>query len=169
VPTAVVVAAFDPAADAVIEQLRDRMAADGLAVRRAHRPHVTLAAARVDDPVDVVAAAGTVAARHSAAQLTITALDAFPRGVLWLRPAPSTALADLQRDAHDTLAARWPPAFGNRPWTAHCTLAARVPPAALTRWRSTPIEPFAATIEALAVILVGGRGDVAHLPIARPA
>jgi hypothetical protein len=28
-----------------------------------------------------------------------------------------------------------------------------------------PVEPFTATIDALAVLIVGGRGDVAHVPL----
>ena len=66
----------------------------------------------------------------SPSRSSLTGLDTFPRGVLWLRPAPSPALAELQRDAHDSLrAAGWPPAFGPRSaperWIAHCTLATR--------------------------------------------
>jgi hypothetical protein len=30
-------------------------------------------------------------------------------------------------------------------------------------------EPIAATVDALAVILVGGRGDVRHLPLTAPS
>jgi 2'-5' RNA ligase len=169
VPTAVVCAAFDPATDARIERLRAAVEDAGHRVRRAHRPHLTLVAARVDDPAPVADVAVAVAARHPALTLSMIGLDGFPSGVLFVRTEPSPALRALQRDAHDTITARWPSAFG-RPsapagWVAHCTLATRLPRPALQRLQAMDFEPFAARVTALAVILVGGRGDVAEVPL----
>ncbi|HEX3336181.1 MAG TPA: 2'-5' RNA ligase family protein [Jatrophihabitans sp.] len=169
-PVAVVCAAFDAAADAVIEELRAQVEATGQRVRRAHRPHLTLAAARVIDADEVVARAAEVAARHRPISLTMAGLDSFPSGVVFVRPEPSAALRELQRDAHQTLvAARLGPAFGEQgdpaQWVAHCTLATRVPARGRNRLLGKGLRPFAASVEALAVILVGGHGDVAHLPL----
>jgi 2'-5' RNA ligase len=172
VPLAVVCAAFDAATDDAIEGLRAGAEAAGLRVRRAHRPHLTLSAARVTGAeVDAVTAvAGAVAARHSPAALTMTELGRFPSGVLWVGAAPSDALRDLQRDVVGTLSeAGWPPAFGSQSdpsrWIPHCTLATRVPGPMLTQQVRAPFTRFSASVDALAVILVGGHGDVARLPL----
>jgi 2'-5' RNA ligase len=168
-PTAVVCAAFDTATDEVIETWRARADAAGLPVRRTHRPHFTLSAARIPgaELADVCALAGEVAARHGPGPLTMTRLGSFPSGALWLGPDESPPLAELQRDVQDTLARRWPPAFGAQSdpdgWVAHCTLATRVWRGRMTRFTRQALIPFPATVDALAVILVGGRGDVAHL------
>jgi 2'-5' RNA ligase len=169
-PVAVVCAAFDAAADAVIEELRARIEAAGPRVRRAHRPHLTLAAARVADVDEVVARAAGVAARHRPIRLTMTELGSFPSGVVFVGPEPSEALRGLQRDAYETLVtAGLAPAFGEQSdparWVAHCTLATRVPPGVRDRLLGQGLQPFGATVEALAVILVGGHGDVAQLPL----
>jgi 2'-5' RNA ligase len=170
-PTAVVCAAFDAATDEAIEAWRLRAETAGLPVRRTHRPHVTLSAARVPDAelADVSALAGDVASRHAAIPLTMARLGTFPSGVLWLRPDESAPLAELQRDVRDTLARRWPSAFGAQSdpdgWVPHCTLAARVSRGPMTRFAREPFAPFPATVDALAVILVGGHGDVAHFPL----
>jgi 2'-5' RNA ligase len=170
VATAVVCAAFDPLADAAIDRLRDQVEAAGHPVRRAHRPHLTLTAARVDDPDEVVTVAAEVAARHQPITLTMAALSSFGSGVLFVAPHDSPALRSLQRDAYDTMRAHWPPAFGARTaphdWVAHCTLATRLPASAVRTLPDMPFEPFAATVDAGAVILVGGRGDVARIPLA---
>jgi hypothetical protein len=50
----------------------------------------------------------------------------------------------------------------------HCTLATRVAKPLLRELQDTVAdgyEPIRATVDALAVILVGGRGDVVHLPL----
>jgi 2'-5' RNA ligase len=169
VPTAVVCAAFDPATDARIERLRSAVEANGHRVRRAHRPHLTLVAARVDDPSAVVALARDVGPRHPALPLAMTGLGGFPSGVLFVRSDPSPALQALQRDAYDTVTRLWPSAFG-RPtapesWVAHCTLATRLPRPALRRLQELHFEPFQARVTSLAVILVGGQGDVANVPL----
>ncbi len=170
-PTAVVCAAFDAGTDSVVEAWRVRAETAGLPVRRTHRPHFTLSAARVSDVelVDVCSRAGAVAAQHAPVPLTMARLGTFASGVLWLGPDDSPALANLQRDVIDTLAPRWPPAFGAQSdpggWVPHCTLATRLSRGPLTRFARRPFEPFPATVDALAVIVVGGHGDVAHLPL----
>ena len=69
----------------------------------------------------------------------------------------------------DTTARRWPPAFGAQSdpadWVPHCTLASRARRGTVARFVRRPFSPFPATVDALAVILVGGRGDVARLPL----
>src|SRR3954451_13583064 len=180
--TAVVCTAFDPATDdavyAVRELLRD--AGAPLPPRPPHRPHFTLAAARVPrdlelDRVGEVAAA--VAARHAPIPLVLAVVGRFGRaGALWLGPAPDRRLAALQQDVHRTLEdAGWPSAFGGRStpseWVPHCTLATRVAKPRLRELQELVLaryRPIPATVDALAVILVGGRGDVRHLPLTGP-
>lgn len=176
--TAVVCAAFDAATDEQIHAVREVVRAHGVAVpdRPTHRPHLTLSAARVPvGGVDaVVEVAAEVAARHAPVAVVLAEVGMFGRaGVLWLGPSPHPALDALQRDVHDSLVrAGFPAAFGERStpprWVAHCTLARRIPPAALRRVHRAVVEkyvPISATVEALATILVGGRGDVAHVPL----
>jgi 2'-5' RNA ligase len=169
VTTAVVCAAFDAAADDAVEALRQQVEAAGQRARRSHRPHLTLGAARASVE-SVTAVAAQVAARHAPIPLQMKQLGAFRDSVLWVAPAPCDALRSLQRDVHDSLlAAGWPPAFGAQSepgrWVAHCTLASRLPHPATRRLLRAPFTPFPATVDALAVIVVGGRGDVAHLPL----
>jgi 2'-5' RNA ligase len=171
--TVVVCAAFDPATDAAIERLRDRIAAAGHRVRRAHRPHLTLSAARVDDIEPVVRLAESIAAAHPPISITMAGVRSFASGVLFVAPENSTALRELQCDAYETMSAHWPPAFGPQSepqeWVPHCTLATRLAGPVRSALQQLAFEPFPATVEALAVILVGGRGDVAHLPLAAQA
>jgi 2'-5' RNA ligase len=92
-------------------------------------------------------------------------------GVVWLGPGRVPALVDLQRDVAGTLeAAGWPPAFGQRSdpgqWVPHCTLATRIAKPLLRQVQETVRSSFQAidaSVDALAVILVGGRGDIAHV------
>jgi hypothetical protein len=67
------------------------------------------------------------------------------------------------------MAARWPPAFGPQStpatWVPHCTLATRLPRPALPELRHTEFDPFPAVIDAVAVILVGGHGEVGRAPL----
>jgi len=181
--TAVVCTAFDAATDdavyAVREVLRD--AGVPLPPRPPHRPHFTLAAARVArgpelDRVGDVAAA--VAARHRPVPVRLTEVGRFGRaGALWLGPAVTGALFDLQRDVHHALeAAGWPSAFGDRSapggWVPHCTLATRVAKPRLRELQelvAARYEPIDGTVDALAIILVGGRGDIRHLPLTGPS
>jgi 2'-5' RNA ligase len=173
--TAVVCAAFDPATDAAILAVRELVRAGGIRLPDAppHRPHFSLGAARVEqaDLPRVVEVARTVAALHSPVSLTLTEVGRFGRaGVVWLGPAPAPHLRLLQHDVDAALrSAGWPRAFGERSdpgqWIAHCTLATRVPKPLLRDVQSElqrQYRPIAATVDALATILVGGSGDVAH-------
>lgn len=178
--TAVVCTAFDPATDDAVYEVREILRAAGVPLpdRPPHRPHFSMAAARVareGDELDrVCAVAAEVAARHAPIPLALSEVGRFGRaGALWLGPAPSRGLPALQRDAHRSLKqAGWPPAFGDRTapnlWIPHCTLATRVAKP-LLRELETQVraryEPIRATVDAIAVILVGGRGDVVHLPL----
>jgi 2'-5' RNA ligase len=168
--TLVVCAAFDAAGDGAIERLRDRVAAAGHRVRRAHRPHLTLTAARTPDADDLAAVVAEVAARHAPIPLAMRGFGSFPSGVLFVATEDPAALRELQRDAYDTLARRWRPAFGPQSapddWVAHCTLATRVPRPALRALRAGPFDPFPAVVAELAVIAVGGTGDVVRFPLA---
>jgi 2'-5' RNA ligase len=95
-------------------------------------------------------------------------------GVVWLGPrTPPRPLSALQRDADRSLqAAGWPAAFGERSspdqWVAHCTLATRIPKPQLRVVQQAvrkDYRPIDARIHAVAVLLVGGRGDTALLPL----
>lgn len=174
-----VCAAFDAATDEAIYAVRERVRAAGVALpdRPPHRPHFSLTAARVHrgEQLDrVVALAGEVAACHCPVPIALREVGRFGRaGTLWLGPAPNRGLPALQRDVYRTLKhAGWPPEFGQRSapnlWVPHCTLATRVPKPALrdVQVRITDgYEPIRGRVDALAVILVGGRGDLAHAPL----
>ena len=176
--TAVVCAAFDPAADAAILAVREIVRAAGvhLPAKPPHRPHFSLGAARVagDDLAQVLDVAATVAAEHGPVPISLVEVGRFGRaGVVWLGPAPSSQLTLLQRDVDAALrAAGWPRAFGERSdpaqWVAHCTLATRVPKPLLRHVQSEierSYRTITATVDALATILVGGSGDVARVPL----
>jgi 2'-5' RNA ligase len=180
--TAVVCTAFDPATDRAVYAVREAVRAAGVPLppRPPHRPHFTLAAARVirgEELNRVCAVAAEVAARHEPLPLALTEVGRFGRaGALWLGPAPSRGLPDLQRDVYRSLKqAKWPPAFGERNapnlWVPHCTLATRVAKPLLRELQEAVLaqyEPIRATVDALAVIIVGGRGDIAHYPLGPP-
>jgi 2'-5' RNA ligase len=178
-PTAVVCAAFDPATDEAVYAVREVVRAAGVPLpeRPPHRPHFSLAGARVamgDELEAFCAVAGGVAATHTPIEVPLDEFGRFGRaGVVWLGPARRLpALDALQRDADAALAEHWPRAFGERSdprqWVAHCTLATRVPKPELRGLQQrvrAGYRPIAARVDALAVILVGGRGDVVHLPL----
>jgi 2'-5' RNA ligase len=121
----------------------------------------------------VVDVAAQVAGRHAAIDVAFDQVGRFGRaGVVWLGPSRTpAALHALQRDADASLqAAGWPPAFGERSapaqWVAHCTLATRIPKPQLRALQATVragYRPIQARVDALAVILVGGRGDTAYV------
>jgi 2'-5' RNA ligase len=177
--TAVVCAAFDAAIDDAVYALRDvvRDAGVPLPPRPPHRPHFSLAAARVQQGEEldrVVAVAAAVATRHAPIPLVLTEVGRFGRaGALWLGPAANRGLPTLQRDVYRSLKqAGWASAFGERSapklWVPHLTLATRVAKPLLRDVQDVirgRYEPIRGSIDALAVILVGGRGDVAHLPL----
>ena len=178
--TAVVCAAFDPATDEAIYATRERVRAAGISTlpeRPPHRPHFSLSAARVSRGPEldrVVDVARDLAAAHPPIPIVLTEVGRFGRaGALWLGPAPNRGLPALQRDVYRALKrAGWPPAFGERSaprlWVAHCTLATRVPKPQLRDVQaavSDGFQPIRGTVAALAVILVGGRGDVGYAPL----
>jgi 2'-5' RNA ligase len=177
--TAVVCAAFDAALDDAVYALREVVRESGVPLppRPPHRPHFSLAAARVQrgDELDrVVTVTTEVAARHRPVPLVLTEVGRFGRaGALWLGPAPNRGLPALQRDVYRSLKqAGWPSAFGERSapklWVPHLTLATRVAKPLLRDVQETVrdhYQPIRGAVDALAVILVGGRGDIAHLPL----
>ena len=175
--TAVLCAAFDPPTDAAVLAVRERVRAAGIDLpdRPPHRPHFSMAAARVEQGEELerlLGVAAEVAARHEPIPIVFSDVGRFGRaGALWLGPAPSQGLPALQRDAYRALTdAGWEPAFGERGapglWVAHCTLATRVPKPQLRTVQAAVAEgyqPIHGRIDAVATILVGGRGDVAHV------
>ena len=177
VVTAVVCAAFDPATDEAIYEVRERIREFGIPLpdRPPHRPHFSLSAARVPraDLDEVLAVAASAAARHEPVPIALSEVGRFGRaGALWLGPARNAGLPALQRDVHRALKQRWEPAFGERSaprlWVAHCTLATRVAKPLLRdaqEFVAAGYEPIRGTVDALATILVGGRGDVGHHPL----
>jgi 2'-5' RNA ligase len=175
--TAVVCAAFDAALDDAVYALREVVRDAGLPLppRPPHRPHFSLSAARVPkDEIDaVVAVAAEVAARQPPVPIVLTEVGRFGRaGALWLGPAPNRGLPALHKDVYRSLKRTWPPAWGERSapnlWVPHLTLATRVAKPLLRdvqRVVQDGYQPIRGSVDALAVILVGGRGDVAHLPL----
>ena len=173
--TAVLCAAFDAETDERILAVRELVRAAGIVLPDLppHRPHLTMTAARVERGAEVdgvVAVAGEVAVRHAAFPLRLATVGRFGRaGALWLGPERSAPLAALQRDAATAIErAGWPDAFGERTgpdaWVPHCTLATRVPKPQLRDVQQAlhaAYRPIDATVAGIAVILVGGRGDVA--------
>ena len=170
-----VCAAFDGDTDDAVLAVRDRVVALGvrLPARPPHRPHLTLAAARVEparlpavrDLVEAIAAA------RVPVPVRLAEVGRFGRaGALWLGPGGPgpQPLRDLQRAADGAVgAAGFERAFGARTsgpeWVPHCSLATRLHPA---RLRAVQAEirrtyaPIDAVVTGLAVILVGGSGDV---------
>jgi 2'-5' RNA ligase len=171
---AVVCAAFDIATDLEIFRVRDVVRSAGIAMpeRPPHRPHLSLSAARVESDRDLsrlLDVARAVAAGHAPVPIALSEVGRFGRaGVVWLGPAPEQRLADLQHAVYRALADEgWPPAFGERSapqhWIAHCTLATRIPKPQLRTVEAAVREsyrPIHGAVDALATILVGGRGDV---------
>lgn len=177
--TAVVCAAFDPATDDAVYAVRERVRGAGIVLpdRPPHRPHFSLTAARVQrgEELDrVLALAAELAGTQTPVPIALSEVGRFGRaGTLWLGPAPNRGLPALQRAVYRAMKRSWPPAFGEQSapnlWVPHCTLATRVPKPQLRTVQAalaTGYEPIRGRVDALAVILVGGRGDVAHAPLA---
>ena len=175
--TAVVCAAFDDAANKRIEAVRQLAGELGVRVAQqpAHRPHLTLTAARLPSGelpalLELVA---VMAERHGPLPLRMGEVGQFARsGVLWLGPERGKQLPDFQRDIYRSLKhAGYPSVFAESApyrWVPHCTLATRVPRPLLRSAREQLIDqvpPFDATVTALATIVVGGRGDVGYAPL----
>lgn len=169
--TAVVCALLDDAAEAEVLNRMAALARAGLGVLAPprHRPHLSLGAAHLarSDVASIEPVLARVAGRTAGFAVTLEHLGIFPRGgVLWLGPRPEPALFALQRDVDtDLLAAGLPRAFGAQSdpghWVAHVTLATRLRPEALGRavTMTSRRRPVPARVEALGVILVGGRGE----------
>jgi 2'-5' RNA ligase len=181
-PTAVVCAAFDAATDAQVLAIRTRVRSLGVPIAEepAHRPHITLSAARLpaDDLPRLLDVVAGLAAQREPIPIRLSDIGVFGRqGVLWLGPVPNRSMPTLQRDVYRTLKrSGWPPAFGEQTtpyrWVAHCTLATRVPGSLLRTVREALLDETTAivgSIDALATILVGGRGDVGYTPLGTPA
>jgi 2'-5' RNA ligase len=178
--TAVICAAFDPATDDAIFAVRERVRVAGIALpdRPPHRPHFSLAAARVERDTELTRVCGVAADLAAALEPVPIALSEVGRfgraGALWLGPAPNRGLPALQRAVHRALKqAGWPSAFGERSapnlWVPHCTLATPVPKPLLREVQAViadGYEPIRGTVVGLATILVGGRGDVAYANLA---
>ena len=177
-PVAALCAAFDERSDTALGGVRERVRALGgnAPADPAHRPHLTLSAAAVDgDGLDaVVALAAATARRHRPIPLVLDKVGTFARGrIVWLGPSSSDELRAMQADVHDTLiAAGYPNAFGDhsapRNWVPHCTLTLRAPRGFADRLRAE-FDPIPVTVDAIATLLVGGRGDVAVAPLDAPA
>ena len=183
-PTAVVVAAFDAATDAAVLAAREivreivREARIPLRDRPPQRPHFSLAAARVTPGPElerVLALTSELAGRHGPVEVPFDHVGRFGRaGVVWLGPRERVpALDAVQADADATLrASGWPRAFGEHSdparWVAHCTLATRIDKPLLRRVQARVAaahRPVSARVDALAVILVGGSGDLVRVPL----
>ena len=175
---AVVCAAFDVAGESAIAELRALVRSLGgrAAIKPAHRAHLTLSAAAVDDPSGVVRLAARVARRHEPFRLRLSEVGTFGRGdVVWIGPSRSGPLTALQRDAYSSLVeAGYPPAFAGqsnpRGWRPHCTIARWMPPAVLEELRAQ-FETIYVTVDAIATIVVGGHGDVGYtaMPVRKGA
>ncbi len=179
--TAVVCAAFDAATDRVVLTGREVVGRTGvrLATRPRHRPHITLAAVRVhvEQIPPFLERLRPLATATAPITVTLDRVGTFGRaGALWLGPADCPELCMLQRSVHAVVeAGPWPNPFGARTdpreWVPHCSLATRLDPVALERARlavALGFVPLAAAVTGLAVVLVGGSGDVGYLPLTGP-
>jgi 2'-5' RNA ligase len=168
----VVCAAFDADGDAAIAAVQVRLRAFGVRIPKqpAHRLHVTLAAVETA-PDDVAPVVAQLAADHAPFEITLDRVGTFARGtILWLGPSRDAALTALQRNTVEALAGH-PAAFGAqtdpRQWVPHCTLARRTNPRVADRLRAG-YEPLRVRVDALATIVVGGRGDAALAALGQP-
>lgn len=174
--TAVLCAAFDEPSDAQILAVREVVRGAGIELpdRPPHRPHFSMVAARVEQGAELdrlIAVASAVAATCAPFEVVLSEVGRFGRaGALWLGPSPSPALVHLHEQAVTAvLDAGFASAFGERSdpsgWIPHCTLTTRVPKPQLRAVQRTVADqyaPITARIDAIATILVGGRGDVGH-------
>jgi 2'-5' RNA ligase len=175
--TAVACAAFDEATDAEVLAILDAARAEGVRVAQtpAHRPHITLTAARMPADelprfADVVA---DLAATFDVFRIRLNEVGTFARsGVLWLGPERDRALPDLQRAVYKTLKrSGFSSAFAESApfrWVPHVTLATRVPRPLLRSVRESLLDEVTViegNVVGFATILVGGRGDVAYAPL----
>jgi 2'-5' RNA ligase len=175
---AIVCAAFDADGDRAIAEVRALVRSLGgrAAIKPAHRPHLTLSAAAVDDPSAIVRIAARIAKRHEPFRVRLSEVGAFGRGdVVWIGPSRSGPLTALQRDVYSSLVdAGHPPAFAGqshpRGWRPHCTIARWTPPEVLAELHAR-FEPIYLTVNAIATIVVGGHSDVGYaaMPVRKGA
>ena len=172
--TLVVCAAFDAGLDAGFAALLERLRRTGTRVPAVprHRPHLTLLGLPCpeEETGTVLAAVERVAAALPPVPVTLDVAGSFRGGaVLWAGPSRVADLAAWHGEvvaraaAHgvrNTLATARP---GR--WAPHCTLARRVRdvPAAVRAVEAG--LPVAGRAEALAVLEVGGTGDLAHVAL----
>ncbi|WP_432492606.1 2'-5' RNA ligase family protein [Kineococcus auxinigenes] len=167
--TLVVCAAFDAGLEESLAAVRRSLRAAGVrapAVPR-HRPHLTVLGAGCP-PEGTAAFTSSVAAAAAALPPVPVVLDeagTFGRGaVLWAGCREAGALRDWHADAVEALTAHglrngFATSAPGR-WVPHCTLARRVR-AAPALAALEPLLPLAGRVEALAVVEVGGTGDLA--------
>ena len=162
-------AAFDSDGDAAIAAVQDRLRELGVRVPKqpAHRLHITLAAVEAE-PDDVAPVTARLARNHAPFEITLDRVGTFARGtILWLGPSHDEALYALQRATVDAVG-NYPAAFGEqthpRQWVPHCTLARRTRARNADQLRSE-YESVTVGVDALATIVVGGRGDAALAPL----
>ncbi|MCI2238672.1 2'-5' RNA ligase family protein [Paenibacillus sp. TRM 82003] len=171
--TLVVCAAFDAPLGAALEQVRRRLRAAGVRAPAAprHRPHLTVLGAPCP-PGGTAAFADAVAraaAEVPAVDVVLDEAGTFGRGaVLWAGCREPGPLRDWHATASAALASAglvntFATAAPGR-WVPHCTLARRVRPAAAVAALREHL-PVAGRVEALAVVEVGGAGDVALAPL----
>ncbi|WP_432563803.1 2'-5' RNA ligase family protein [Kineococcus sp. SYSU DK003] len=158
--TYVVCAAFDPDLDARVLALQQALRDAGVHVAPPrHRPHLTLAgsARPLDELLDAVRQT-PVAAQG----VHLDEAGEFRRGAVLWAGTDDAALSDWHRNVLQDVPNEFPNA-GPGQWRAHCTLARRVP----QQLRTTALDvvraalPLTGRIEALAVVQVGGSGDLA--------
>jgi hypothetical protein len=120
---------FDSVAEQRIRVLWRALSAAGVATMSdvahgRHRPHVSLVACDVLDPVAVAQSLGDLSA--APLRLTFGHVGQFPGGVLWLGPAPTAPLLALHAEVTARLDAGgvpyWP-LYRPGAWVPHCTLS----------------------------------------------
>ncbi|NAZ86663.1 2'-5' RNA ligase family protein [Kineococcus indalonis] len=171
--TLVVCAAFDEALDAALASVRAGLRAGGVRAPAAprHRAHLTLAGAPCPPAgtAAFTAAVATAAEGLPAVGVVLDEAGAFGRGaVLWAGPRRVEALRAWHADVAAALAgAGLVNAFATSEpgrWVPHCTLARRVRPAQAVPALQA-LLPVAGRAVALAVVEVGGAGDLALAPL----
>ncbi len=131
---------FDPASEAVVNELWDRLEAAGLPslatrTHRRHRPHVTLAVAQRIETARLLDVGRCLAVAHL--DITLHSPAVFPRnGVLYLSVVPTRALLQLHEQVHaaldGSLVAPWG-TYSVDAWVPHCTLAQELSAGQLAR------------------------------------
>jgi 2'-5' RNA ligase len=134
-------------------------------------PHVSLAIWDAIDRAPFEAALARFARETAPPTVTFDAVDIFPGGAIYLRAAPSPALAEVQRRAHERLdeagSGAWHYYLPER-WIPHCTVAMEFPVdrknQALTVVRRVAL-PLVARLESAALIEFRPVREVARYPL----